>query len=191
MLSSFLGFLSEASGYYIGLLEKVHAAFDLKFDGNEAFVLRGATDPDMKGKYAGLTSCHKSLIYLGDLARYKEFYSENPRKNWSVPFEYYHQAIKILPFSGNPYNQLAVLATYAEIEYRCIFNYYMGLLIEAPFETIKENLSLQFQKNKTKYLEFVNDPATKDRTSNDDDKATKHFQMDLIRVHGILFTRTG
>jgi hypothetical protein len=41
VLSSFLGFLSETSGYYVSLIEKIQGTFQLSFNGSEAFLYRG------------------------------------------------------------------------------------------------------------------------------------------------------
>ena len=93
-------------------------------------------------------SIHRCLIFLGDLARYRELHSESTRKDWSQAEKWYYQAIDAMPTSGNPHNQLAVLATYTEAECVAVYRYCRALLCANPFPTAKENLSLLFEKNK-------------------------------------------
>jgi len=93
-------------------------------------------------------SIHRCLIFLGDLARYRELHSESTRKDWSQAEKWYFQAIDAMPTSGNPHNQLAVLATYTEAECVAVYRYCRALLCANPFPTAKENLGLLFEKNK-------------------------------------------
>jgi hypothetical protein len=95
-----------------------------------------------------LKSIHRCLIFLGDLARYRELHSENARKDWSQAERWYYAAIDVMPSSGNPHNQLAVLATYTEAECVAVYRYCRALLCELPFPTAKENLTLLFEKNR-------------------------------------------
>lgn len=60
------------------------------------------------------------------------------------------QALAVLPTSGNPHNQLAVLATYTDAECVSVYRYCRSLMIENPFQTAHENLTLLFDKNKQK-----------------------------------------
>lgn len=60
------------------------------------------------------------------------------------------QALAVLPTSGNPHNQLAVLATYTDAECVSVYRYCRSLMIESPFQTAHENLTLLFEKNKQK-----------------------------------------
>lgn len=56
----------------------------------------------------------------------------------------------MLPTSGNPHNQLAVVATYTDAECVSVYRYCRSLMIESPFQTAHENLMLLFEKNKQK-----------------------------------------
>jgi len=72
-------------------------------------------------------SIHRCLVFLGDLARYRELHSQKARKNFSVAEGYYYRALAVMPENGNPHNQLAVLATYIEAETIAVssFMYFM------------------------------------------------------------------
>ena len=87
---------------------------------------------------------------LGDLARYKEL-CEKPDVqscNWSVAATYYLEATMIWPDSGNPQNQLAVLAIYVGDEFLALYHCVRSLAVKEPFLDAWENLYLLFEKNR-------------------------------------------
>ncbi len=88
--------------------------------------------------------------YLGDISRYRyrEIHSEQSLKDWKEAKAHYDTAHRALPDRGNPYNQLAVLATYVDEECVAAYNYCRALLCKFPFLTAKDNIVLLFQKTK-------------------------------------------
>jgi protein SMG7 len=110
--SQFKTFLSEATGFYHDLMLKIRAKCGLPLvsfsdnsesqnimcgEGNKATMMR-----------KGLISCHRCLIYLGDLSRYKGLYGEGDSKisDFSAASSYYKQASSLWPSSGNPHHQV-------------------------------------------------------------------------------------
>ena len=53
-----------------------------------------------------VTSMHKCLLYLGDLARYREMYQDKEGKDFAEAQRYYERAALIDPGSGNAQNQV-------------------------------------------------------------------------------------
>lgn len=107
----FKTFLSEATGFYHDLIIKIRAKYGLPLgyfeDSDNRIVMEkdGNKYADMK---IGLVSCHRCLIYLGDLARYKGIYGEGDSINreFTAASSYYLQAASLLPSSGNPHHQV-------------------------------------------------------------------------------------
>jgi protein SMG7 len=56
----------------------------------------------------GLISCHRCLIYLGDLARYKSLHGDgdSASREYAAASSYYKEAASIYPSSGNPHHQV-------------------------------------------------------------------------------------
>ncbi len=54
--------------------------------------------------------------------------------------DYYRQSLQLIPDSGNPHNQLAVLATYTDDDFEAIYHYFRSLAVSNPFVTAKDNL---------------------------------------------------
>ena len=107
----FKTFLSEATGFYHDLIMKIRAKYGLPLgyvDDSENWIVMkkdGKKFADMK---KGLVSCHRCLIYLGDLARYKGLYGEGDyiTREFAAASSYYLQAATLWPSSGNPHHQV-------------------------------------------------------------------------------------
>ena len=76
---------------------------------------------------------HRCLLYLGDLARYMELYSDSETKDFSNAEKYYERAAIQEPSSGNAQNQMAVLATYSDSECTAVYRYCRSILVKQPF----------------------------------------------------------
>jgi protein SMG7 len=102
----FKTFLSEATGFYHDLILKIRAKYGLPLGYfSEDSDNRAVTETDAK---KGLVSCHRCLIYLGDLARYKGLYGDGDSKTreYAAASSYYLQAASLWPSSGNPHHQV-------------------------------------------------------------------------------------
>ncbi|KAJ0394112.1 hypothetical protein ATCC90586_003977 [Pythium insidiosum] len=134
-------------------------------------------------------SLHRCLVFLGDLARYRELHNQKAKKNFAAAEQFYFRALSVLPENGNPHNQLAVLATYIEAETVAVYRYCRSLLIAQPFATAEENLALLFERSRQRPLA---PPMTAriTATSSAKDKSAylKSALHRLARLHGTLFS---
>ncbi|KAK7304901.1 hypothetical protein VNO77_42795 [Canavalia gladiata] len=158
----FKTFLSEATGFYHDLITKIRAKYGLPLgyfeDSENRIVMEkdGKKSAEMK---KGLVSCHRCLIYLGDLARYKGMYGEGDSINreFTAASSYYLQAASLWPSSGNPHHQLALLASYSGDELVAIYRYFRSLAVDSPFTTARENLIVAFEKNRQSFSQLPGD----------------------------------
>ncbi|GMI89046.1 hypothetical protein like AT5G19400 [Hibiscus trionum] len=162
----FKTFLSEATGFYHDLILKIRAKYGLPFgcfsdDSESRAVMEkdGKKSADIK---KGLVSCHRCLIYLGDLARYKGLYGDGDSKSreYAAASTYYLQAASIWPSSGNPHHQLAILASYSGDELLAVYRYFRSLAVDSPFLTARDNLIVAFEKNRRNFLQLPGDVKT-------------------------------
>ncbi|AET00210.1 telomerase activating protein Est1 [Medicago truncatula] len=152
-------FLSEATGFYHDLIMKIKAKYGLPLgyfeDSENRIVMEkdGKKSAEMK---KSLISCHRCLIYLGDLARYKGLYGEgdSKKREFTAASSYYIQAASIWPPSGNPHHQLALLASYYGDELATIYRYFRSLAVDSPFTTARDNLIVAFEKNRQSYSQL-------------------------------------
>ncbi|KAJ3023327.1 hypothetical protein HKX48_003611 [Thoreauomyces humboldtii] len=160
---NFRSFLSDASSFYIKFICKLQRQFQLRGSGIDAVVkelnlvmdvevpadVRYKIPADVASRAIG--SCYRSLIYLGDLARYREIYADRKETNWGTARMFYNLAIRLMPENGNPYNQLAVIASYAGDELAAVEYYFRSLVIARPFLTAAENVQILFDKVQKRY----------------------------------------
>ncbi|KAH1103063.1 hypothetical protein GLYMA_13G238000v4 [Glycine max] len=156
-LKLFKIFLTEAVEFYQTLIVKLRKHYGVPVEA--LFYKKGwnsaSVEPDVMEKCEYL--CHRCLVCMGDLARYKQ-QCENPdtqNHNWSVAAAHYLEATRIWPDSGNPQNQLAVLATYIGDEFLALYHCVRSLAVKEPFPDAWNNLILLFEKNRSSPLEYV------------------------------------
>eukprot|EP00118_Oscarella_pearsei_P021373 m.239645 g.239645 ORF g.239645 m.239645 type:complete len:717 (+) comp40183_c0_seq11:140-2290(+) len=139
--------LSVAGAFYRHLMLRMQKEFGLDFRGILPWVsirqqsLR-SVDEDIRDW--ALALCHRSLIYLGDLARYYfKFYGGSAH----LPATYYRQAICLDPAKGLPHNQLALLS--GSLNERCdaAFHYLMCLVSHQPYPGAQHNLNTIWEQN--------------------------------------------
>lgn len=165
--SQFKTFLSEATGFYHDLMLKIRAKYGFPLGyvsddpENEAILVSKDGNKSLELK-KGLISCHRCLIYLGDLARYKGIYGdvESKIREFAAASSYYLQASTFCPSSGNPHHQLAILASYSNDEFVAIYRYFRSLGVENPFLMARDNLIIAFEKNRQSYTQLLVDSKT-------------------------------
>lgn len=88
--------------------------------------------------------------------------------------------------------QLAVLATYSQVEHRAVYHYCRSILVQQPFTGGLENLSLLFAKNLRSFSAIGT--ALPSRSHHGDGKSRKGdsarlktFLTRFVRLHGLLF----
>ena len=147
-----------------------------------------------------IQNIHRCLLHLGDLTRYNELHSEleteETQKNYIVSQKYYERASFIFPKSGNPYNQLSILASYSDNYFLAIFYYYRSILCEQSFTNGIENLTILYDKLIKNYniLIFNYNKKNKNVSMNlierkklEIENKSKIFLINILKLHKILF----
>lgn len=93
-----------------------------------------------------LVSCHRTLVHLGDLSRWRETQSVTKDRNWGPAIGYYNLAGLIYPMSGASHNQLAVIALVDVNHLSATYHLYRALAVEEPHPSAKGNLEIEFKK---------------------------------------------
>ncbi|KAI8610180.1 hypothetical protein BC830DRAFT_1147008 [Chytriomyces sp. MP71] len=146
----FRAFLDDAIVFYAQLIVRLANAHSLKRVAR-VVVASGALKPFTLGmpdqppldervdKDQVVLTCFQCLIYLGDLARYRDSTAPAPSP---APKFYYNLAHILVPSSGNPFNQLAVLPQAASNDLTAADLYARALCCSRPFPTARRNLEL-------------------------------------------------
>ncbi|KAF5401611.1 Telomerase binding protein EST1A [Paragonimus heterotremus] len=89
-------------------------------------------------------SAQKLMLFLGDLARYKELLTGE--RNFGRARSWYQKAQLLIPKNGRSYNQLAVLAVYTSRHLDAMYYYMRTLAASNPFPTASQSLVALFNE---------------------------------------------
>jgi len=100
--------------------------------------------PELREKV--LLSCHQSLIYLGDLSRYRASEQLDKNPDYGPAIGYYGLACALRPSSGVGHHQRAVVALEQRHHLRAIYHLYRAMVVAYPHPNAANNLKLEFDK---------------------------------------------
>ncbi|KAJ3594796.1 hypothetical protein NHX12_004102 [Muraenolepis orangiensis] len=168
-------FLEAASGFYTQLLQELCTVFSVDLPcrvrssqlgiiSNKQGVCSAIVTPQSSScSYI----CQHCLVHLGDIARY--------RNQTSQAESYYRHAAQLVPSNGQPYNQLAILASSKGDHLTTIFYYCRSIAVKFPFPAASTNL----QKALSKALESRDEVKVKWGVSD--------FIKAFIKFHGLVY----
>ncbi|XP_047223032.1 nonsense-mediated mRNA decay factor SMG7 isoform X2 [Girardinichthys multiradiatus] len=168
-------FLEAASGFYTQLLQELCTVFNVDLPCRVKSSQLGIISNKQSGGSAIVTPqpsscsyiCQHCLVHLGDIARY--------RNQTSQAESYYRHAAQLVPSNGQPYNQLAILASSKGDHLTTIFYYCRSIAVKFPFPAASTNL----QKALSKALESRDEVKTKWSVSD--------FIKAFIKFHGHVY----
>ncbi|XP_053185457.1 LOW QUALITY PROTEIN: nonsense-mediated mRNA decay factor SMG7 [Scomber japonicus] len=172
-------FLEAASGFYTQLLQELCTVFNVdlpcRVKSSQLGIISNKLGGGGGGGGAIVTPqpsscsyiCQHCLVHLGDIARY--------RNQTSQAESYYRHAAQLVPSNGQPYNQLAILASSKGDHLTTIFYYCRSIAVKFPFPAASTNL----QKALSKALESRDEVKTKWSVSD--------FIKAFIKFHGHVY----
>ncbi|XP_053375984.1 telomerase-binding protein EST1A-like isoform X2 [Mercenaria mercenaria] len=146
--------LDEGTTFYESLLEKLQSTFN--FDLGK-FLDPHILSPENLSRTIklALLSSQRTMICLGDIARYKEQNNDGGKVNYAKARSWYSKAQQIAPKNGRPYNQLAILALYTKHKLDAVYYYMRSLAASNPFITARESLMSLFNEARKKYMRMM------------------------------------
>ncbi|XP_062849996.1 nonsense-mediated mRNA decay factor SMG7 isoform X2 [Trichomycterus rosablanca] len=168
-------FLEAASGFYTQLLQELCTVFNVDLPCRVKSSQLGIIS-NKQSNSSGIVKpqpsscsyvCQHCLVHLGDIARY--------RNQTSQAESYYRHAAQLVPSNGQPYNQLAILASSKGDHLTTIFYYCRSIAVKFPFPAASTNL----QKALSKALESRDEVKTKWSVSD--------FIKAFIKFHGHVY----
>jgi tetratricopeptide (TPR) repeat protein len=91
-------------------------------------------------------SCHQTLIYLGDLFRYRAAERLDKEPDWGPAIGYYALAASLRPDSGLAFHQQSVVAFEQGDYLRSTYYLYRSINVDEPHPNAIPNQELQFKK---------------------------------------------
>lgn len=139
--------LDEGTCFYESLLDKLEAAYDFNL---EAILDEGGvgSEGSSRGIRLALLSAQRTMMFLGDIARYRE--QSTHSSNYGKARQWYIKAQKLAPKNGRPYNQLAILAMYTRRKLDAVYYYQRSLAASNPILTARESLMSLFDEIRRK-----------------------------------------
>ncbi|KAM7162140.1 nonsense-mediated mRNA decay factor SMG7 isoform 2-T3 [Macrochelys suwanniensis] len=172
-------FLEAASGFYTQLLQELCTVFNVdlpcRVKSSQLGIISNKqthTSAIVKPQSSSCSYiCQHCLVHLGDIARY--------RNQTSQAESYYRHAAQLVPSNGQPYNQLAILASSKGDHLTTIFYYCRSIAVKFPFPAASTNL----QKALSKALESRDEVKTRWGVSD--------FIKAFIKFHGHVYLSKG
>lgn len=133
---------------------------------------------------AVLESCHRTLVFLGDLSRYRASEKLDKEPDFGPAIGYYGLAASLKPRSGLAHHQLAVVALAQSRHLTAIYHLYRSLSVQEPHPNASNNLRLEFDKTNAAWDK--GDLIQKGMPNDPD--ASKHALVGwFVRHHGMCF----
>ncbi|XP_072051358.1 nonsense-mediated mRNA decay factor SMG5-like [Amphiura filiformis] len=159
--SAYRTHLLAATGFYHHLLLRLQREYKISLNGVVDFVdistpngrrLSSNEAKLARAKEWAEKACHRCLIYLGDLARYRQDF-EGYRSHLLAE-RFYHQALVLNPSMGMPHNQLGTLAGNHHQGLDAAYHYMRCWLAEVPFDGAIANLEKTLERNQKRFQEL-------------------------------------
>ncbi|ELT93962.1 hypothetical protein CAPTEDRAFT_170037 [Capitella teleta] len=167
---SLLQLIDDGTAFYQKLLDDLQSVYKFNLDDFLDQNSLPSENLNRKVKLA-LLSAQRTLICLGDIARYREL--ANHTTNYGRSRSWYMKAQQIAPKNGRPYNQLAILALYTRRKLDAVYYYIRSLAASNPFLTARESLMSLFDEARRKA-----EAAEKKRR---EEKAEKRKRRQLLK----------
>ncbi|KAK3725505.1 hypothetical protein LTR37_000475 [Vermiconidia calcicola] len=154
LIRIYLQFLKDSQRHYREYIYKLNTTFggipeleavahQVKNDGAGESSQTSAS-PELRAKV--LSSCHQTLIYLGDLSRYRASEKLDKNPDFGPAIGYYGLACTLSPSNGMGHHQQAVVALEQRNHLRAIYHLYRAIVVEQPHPHAAKNLKLEFNK---------------------------------------------
>ncbi|KAK4504726.1 hypothetical protein PRZ48_002688 [Zasmidium cellare] len=150
----YLTFLKEGERFYREYIQKVNRACGgipeleaiAHASTEEDFGESQSTSTPTITREAAVASCHRIVIYLGDLARYRASDKLDRKPDFGPAVGWYGLAASIMPSSGLGHHQLAVVRLEDQNHLQGIYHFYRSIAVPQPHPHGKPNLGKEFDK---------------------------------------------
>lgn len=184
---SYNNFLRIAQKFYKGYIQRLAARYDvqeLKRVAQGIDVEQMTTEDKISPVPSELhtmvlTSCHSTLIRLGDLARYRT-QARRKSSGYEIALTYYSLAQHLKPHSGFASHQMGIINLDQGHHLDVVYHFYRAWVVESPHPNARPNLESEF-----KSLNLPQTAATKPRHNSSAPQDA--FTMWFVRLHALFY----
>jgi hypothetical protein len=190
LIKLYLTFLKDSQKFYRRYIHKLNSivggipeleaiAHEERNDGlGESSYL----SPSPASRKIVLASCHRALIYLGDLSRYRASEKLDKTPDYGPAIGYYSLACTLCPSSGLGHHQQAVVALDQHQYLRAIYHLYRAIVVDEPHPLAAANLKRQFDRTNSAW---DRGQLIKRGAHNDPDAAKQTLIGWFVRFHSM------
>nr|POF24069.1 protein smg7 [Quercus suber] len=152
----FLYFLKDSHRFYQNFVQTLHATYpqvselDLVVRGlkvnDSSESSQPLINPQLRSRI--LNSCHRVLIYIGDLSRYRAAEKLDEKPDYARAIGYYGLACSFRPSSGHGHHQQAVIFLEQRKHLSAVYELYRATVVDEPHPLAISNLEIEFDKIK-------------------------------------------
>ncbi|KAF2719727.1 hypothetical protein K431DRAFT_295862 [Polychaeton citri CBS 116435] len=142
-------YIYNLSANFGGIPKLQHVAQQVKIqdEAEGGSLQQRAVSPEMQECI--LNSAHQTLVYLGDLCRYRASDKLDKKPDFGPAIGFYGLACTVRPNSGLGHHQQAVVALEQRQHLRAIYHLYRAIVVGEPHPNAAKNLRLEFDKVNT------------------------------------------
>lgn len=145
--------LKTAQYFYKGFIERLSARYQLRelqrvahCMKSESMKLNEVIDAHEASLNLEVTvSCQRTLIHLGDLARYRAKLGRQKSYGIEMALTYYALAHDLLPDSGDAHHQMGVVLGDEKNDFDIIYHFYRAWSVKCPHPNVSKNLTWEFR----------------------------------------------
>lgn len=131
-----------------------------------------------------LKSAHQTLIYLGDLSRWRASEQLDKTPEFGPAIGYYGLAATLMPSSGMGHHQQAVVELEQRHHLYAIYHLYRALVVEEPHPNAANNLHAEFRKTNSAWEKGE---LIKKGPPNDPDAPKRALVGWFVRLHSVCY----
>lgn len=144
-------FLRIAQKFYKGYIQRLSARYDIpelkraarSIEAGEMDVKDMISPVPSKLAFMVLSSCHLTLIRLGDLARYRV--QAKHKKSFDTALAFYGIAHDLIPDSGYAFHQKGIVSLEEGSHLDVIYHFYRAWAVKDPHPMARQNLEAKFK----------------------------------------------
>lgn len=188
-MKQYLEFLKDSQRFYREMIQGLNSNFgpipELQQIARQAAnITRSKADVSPDLRHQALLSCHQTLIYLGDLSRYRTTEKLDKDPAWGPAIGYYSLAASLRPSSGLAYHQQSVIAFEEGDHLRATYYLYRSIVVEEPHPNAIANLELEFKRARKAWDTGELRPRPNPQDRNGPRKAMVSW---FVRLHSLLY----
>ncbi|CAK7264881.1 hypothetical protein SEPCBS119000_001229 [Sporothrix epigloea] len=180
--------LKTAQYFYKGFIERLSARYQLRplqrvAHSMQSSHLKMSDVIDAEDAQLSLeltVACYRTVLHMGDIARYRLNASRHKGHSPEVAMTYYALAQELMPKEGDAHHQMAVVLAEQRRDFDVVYHFLRAWSVQKPFALAPKNLASEYKK-------LLQPPSNSRKQGNAPPDAYEVFGSWLVRLHANYF----